>query len=478
VPLGDTLLGLAQIALRLLVRRAHLDTIGFLLIAGIVFYQSMLPPVVSLGNNGDFGKVLGHFSLGSPVQFQHDFAPVKFRFDPSFTYHAAFRSSEIALAAAAIGLSSVWSKTGEVDIRTVGIIHGGIFLLAVYLLIPVLGHFAGPKTRFMILVAIAATFCDVMYVSVFNSFYMDASALVFLLLTVVLFLRILLWQRPVDLVGFTIASLFLVTAKPQHVAVVIPLSILIVCYRNLCPLAAAPWIAVVVLTAAASWTVISAPPDYVQYSMYDVIFAGLLPDSPSPPDEMQEFGLERADARFTGSTAYWPTGGFSDAAFVARFGERVHPRVLISYYLRHPARAYKLLLRDLDDAGNMRPVNGNFDPGEGFPRGAKSHAFEQWSALRKLWFLNHGRRYLWFTIGIAGMLLLRAGLSSFRSRWFPAAGCLVMALAVEMSITSFADATEAARHFTIFSALLDVCLLVLLASLLPHQRAKLEHRPG
>lgn len=458
-------------------RRTQLDTIGFLLIAGIVFYQSMLPPVVSLGNNGDFGKVLGHFSLGSPVQFQHNFAPVKFRFDPAFTYHAAFRSSEIPLAAAAIGLSSVLSKTGEVDIRTVGIIHGGIFLLAVYLLIPVLGHFADPKVRFMILVAIGATFCDVMYVSVFNSFYMDASALVFLLLTVVLFLRSLLWQRPADLIGFVIASLFLVTAKPQHAAVVIPLAILIVCYRKLCPLPVAPWIVIAVLTAAASWTGFSLPPDYVRISMYDVIFAGLLPDSPSPPDEIREFGLERADARFTGSTAYWPSGGFGDAAFVARFAERVHSPTLLRYYLRHPARAFKLLLRDLDDAGNMRPVNGNFDPGEGLPPWAQSHAFEQWSALKKLWFANHGRRYLWFTIASAGMLLLRAGLSDFRSRWFPAAGCLVMALTVEMSITSFADATEAARHFTIFSALLDVCLLVLLASLLSHQRAKLEHRP-
>lgn len=78
-------------------RRTRLDAIGFLLIAGIVICQSMLPPVVSQANNGDFGEVLGHFSLGSPFNLEWAYAPVKFHFDPAFTYHAEFRSSETLL---------------------------------------------------------------------------------------------------------------------------------------------------------------------------------------------------------------------------------------------------------------------------------------------------------------------------------------------------------------------------------------------
>ena len=454
-------------------RRTRLDVIGFLLIAGIVIYQSMLPPVVSLGNNGDFGKVLGHFSLGSPLHFEALYAPVKFHFDPVFNYHAEFRSSEILLAVSAIGLSSVVSKTGDVDVRTVGAIHGGIFLLAVYLLIPVLGNFAGPKVRFAMLLAIAATFCDVMYVSVFNSFYMDASALVFLLLTVVLFCRSLMWKSPADMIGFLVASLFLVTAKPQHASAAIPIAVLIVCYRNLSPVAAAPWIAIAVLIASAWWTSVSLPPDYLGNSMYDAIFAGLLLDSPSPADEMQEFGLQPADAAFIHTTAYWPNSGFHDPAFAARFAERVHSWVLMRFYLRRPARAFKLLLRALDDAGNMRPVNGNFDPGEGLPPGTLSHAFGQWSGLKKLWFANRGWRYLCFTIATAALLLMRAVLSKSRALWLGAAISLVLALTIELSITGLGDATEAARHFTFFAALLDVCLLALLAAILPH-RALLE----
>jgi len=413
----------------------------------------MLPPVVSLANNGDFGKVLGHFSLGSPFTLEWYFAPVKFRFDPVFTYRAEFRSSETLLAACAIGLSSVISKSGDVDIRTIGFIHGGIFLLAVYLLIPVLGCFFGPKTRFAILAAIAATFCDVMYVSVFNSFYMDASALVFLVLTVVLFLRSLLWKRPADLIGFVVSSLFLVTAKPQHVLMVIPIAALVIGYRKMCPIRAAPWAAAAILTIAACWTAFSLPSDYARNSVYNVIYLGLLPDSPSPPDEMREFGLDRGDAAFIHTTAYSSDGGFANPAFAARFAERVHMGALLRFYLRHPARAFKLLLRALDDAGKMRPGSGNFDPGEGFAPGAMSHAFAQWSGLKARVFADHGWRYLSFSVIICALLLVRCPA--------PAAVCLIIAMALELLVTGLGDAMDAPRHFTLFSALSDMVLLIL-----------------
>ncbi len=415
----------------------------------------MLPPVVSLANNGDFGKVVGHFSLGSPFALEWYFAPLKFHFDPAFTYHAEFRSSETLLAACAIGLSSVISKSGEVDIRTIGLIHGGIFLLAMYLLIPVLGCFFGPKTRFAILVAIAATFCDVMYVSLFNSFYMDASALVFLLLTVVLFLRSWLWKRPADLIGFVISSLFLVTAKPQHVLMVIPMVVLIICYRKLCTVRGAPWVAAGVLTIATCWTAFSLPSDYTRNSIYTVIYIGLLPDSPSPADEMREFQLERADAAFIHTTAFSSDGGFANPAFVARFAERVHGGTLLRFYMRHPARAFKLLLRTLDDAGKMRPGSGNFDPGEGYPPGAISQAFAQWSDLKARVFARRGWRYLSFSVAIGALLLVR------RSRLLSAVICLVIAMGLELLIAGLGDPTDAARHFTFFSALSDMALLIL-----------------
>jgi len=158
-------------------------------IAAIVLYQLMIPPVVSLGNNGDFGKVSGHFAIGYPPDVEARYAPVKFQHAKRYDYHSEFRSSETMLAAVAAGLSSLLAKSGDFDIRCIGAVHAALFLAAIFLLLPVLAHFFGPRARIAILAAIALVFGDVMYVSVFNSFYMDAAAMVFLALAVVFFLR-------------------------------------------------------------------------------------------------------------------------------------------------------------------------------------------------------------------------------------------------------------------------------------------------
>src|SRR5580704_19197956 len=117
-------------------RITRVDATAFFLIAAIVAYQLMMPPVVSLADNGDFGKVLGHFSIGSPQATQY--APVKRQFDPAYRWPSGFRSSETLLTAVAVGLSSILSKSADFDVRCIGAIHAGLFLWATYLLLPVL----------------------------------------------------------------------------------------------------------------------------------------------------------------------------------------------------------------------------------------------------------------------------------------------------------------------------------------------------
>jgi hypothetical protein len=93
-----------------------------------------------------------------------------------------------------------------------------------------------------------------------------------------------------------------------------------------------------------------------------VIFEGLLPNSATPTEDLADLRLERSDAVFIRTSAYFPNGGFQNVAFTERFVTHVQPRILAKFYLRHPSRAFMLLISNLDDAGNIRPVNGNFDP--------------------------------------------------------------------------------------------------------------------
>lgn len=64
----------------------------------VIGWQLMLPPVVGLSNNGDFGKVLGNFGLGAPRDHEHVFADTTYDFDSRYFYRAGFSSSESILS--------------------------------------------------------------------------------------------------------------------------------------------------------------------------------------------------------------------------------------------------------------------------------------------------------------------------------------------------------------------------------------------
>jgi hypothetical protein len=447
------------------------DRAAFLVIAAIVVYQSMIPPVVALGNNGDFGKISGHFSFGYPPALEYRYAPLKFHYDPRYEYHAEFRSTENLLAIAAVGLSAVLSKTGDFDIRCLGAIHAALLLLAVWLLLPVLAQFFSMRVRVAILAMIAVVLCDVMYVSVFNSFYMDASALAFIPLTVVFFLRSVLWRRKMDLIGLAVSSMLVAGAKPQHAILALPLVLLLIAYRK--RLSWVVWPATACVIAAASWTTLAVPPDYRSDQWYDVIFLGLLPHSPAPAQDLAELGLDPAYVSYSRTSAYYSTGGFAHPEFRSNFQLRINAGRLLRFYARHPVRAFQLLIRSFADAGQTRPDAGNFDPGEGFPPSMRSQAFAQWSGFRQTLFANHGLRYFEITLAIQALLLLRA-----RREWRLAVLCLTIAVLLDAAVSGLADAAEAPRHFTVFCQLQDISLLALVAGFLPRALPDITMKPA
>ncbi len=450
-------------------RRA--ERVAFLSIAAVIVYQTMIPPIVSLANNGDFGKISGHFSIGYPPALEARYAPVKWHREPVYDYHAAFRSSENALAIAAMGLSSLVSKSGEFDIRCIGAMHAALFLLALWLLLPVLAPFLPPRARIAILLAIAFVYCDAMYVAVFNSFYMDAAALVFVPLTAVFFLRSLLWHRRADLAGFALSSALLAGAKAQHAILALPLVFLMIAFRKKIGASVAA-IGAAGVIAAACYAAFSPPPDYGANQWYDVIFLSVLPYSPAPVQDLAELHLDPTDVVYSRTSAYYPTGGFAKREFTKRFKERVNGAVLMRFYLHHPVRIFKMLIRAFSDAGRTRPRDlGNFDPAEGFPPFARSQAFSEWSGLRAFLFAEHGLRYFLASAGLLVLLVISA-----RGQWRAAAVCLAIAIALEALVSGLADAAEAPRHFTIFCELQDLSLLALLTAAL--RRFALRNRGG
>lgn len=122
-------------------------------------------------------------------------------------------------------------------------------------------------------------------------------------------------------------------------------------------------------------------------------------------------------------------------------------------------------MRAFSEAGETRPIYGNFDPSAGLPPFARSTAFAEWSQLRERLFRGHGLRYIAVTLALAALFLLRA-----RGMWRWAAVCLSIALLLDAAVSSLGDGMDAVRHFTVFCELQDTMLLLLLWSFLPRRR--------
>src|SRR5437899_5885192 len=176
--------------------------------AAILIYELFLPPPVGLANNGDFGKMIARFNLGAPFENEFKYATTKYNFDSKYHYESGIYSSELMLVYAALGLNRLIARDGLVDIRAIGAIHSALFLFTLYLLTPVLRPLPN-RARSALWGLILLVFCDLAYTLLFNSFYMDAAAFLFLALAVVMYARAVRCHGTANALGFVAACILL-----------------------------------------------------------------------------------------------------------------------------------------------------------------------------------------------------------------------------------------------------------------------------
>ncbi len=435
------------------------------LASAIVGYQIFAPPVVGLANNGDFGKVIGVFDLTGPREDENGWADTRYEFNPERHYWAEFYSSEHLVLAAAIAVNTVFSKDGYFDVRAIGLIHAALFLVALYLLWTLLEE--APRAQ-RIATYGTALFCfsDVMYVSYLNSFYMDVATWLFLSIAAMLYLRLLRWRRPGDLLWFAISCAMVVTSKAQHAVFGFWLAALVLVAGY--PL----WpkqrkritaFAACVALLAAVWMTKSAPPDYPSRGVFTMAFYQILPYSKNLDRTIRDLGLDDSYRRYVGMHSFAKGSPMWDDAFIERFRRRISYTGLAWFYLRNPRDAYMVLRRSLNEAGIQRPYLGNFDVHTGYPRFQASRAFAFWSDLKRRTFDRRGPRYFFTFLGLAAAVAM---LLAAQRRTLPqgavAGGVVLIGMAfTALCVASLADAVDVPRHHLLFYVLFDMLLVVL-----------------
>jgi len=442
------------------------EWLALLLAAAAIVFQSFVPPTVGLANNGDFPKITGPFDVGNPSDDKDvmRFADLKYVVDSRYHYDSGFYSSELLFVVAALALNSVFGHPNIFDLRFMGAVHAAFFLFTLYLFLP-LARSLPRISRLVVIFFIIFVFTDVVYVSYFNSFYMDTAALLFLLLFATLFLRSVSSRRPVDRWLCVAAAVLLVTSKTQHFALGIPIALLFAWKGGLVTRGRDRLFqtlsAGIILAATVFNPLWGTPRNYSSMAAYSVIFSGLLPHSTNVAADLRELGLDNSYRQYIGTNAYSTNTGLRDPHFEAAFIQGGYVSRIALFFLRHPSRALDAATARMDTAGLQRPYLGNFDRSTGRPEYAKSQSFAMWSGLKTRIFGRHGLRYLIYSLLLTGFVTVLA--VARRKSMLPgmpeAIWTLLGLMLIELTVASFGDVLDSERHYLLFSVLTDLLIV-------------------
>jgi hypothetical protein len=451
----------------------------FVLAAGtILFYQLIIPPVVGLADNGDFVKVIGMFDLHGRDYHTYVNIDTVYQIRPEYHWVSGFVSLEMPLTQLAVWLNLVVSKDGNFDLRCIGIVHGTLFLLAVWLFFPLLAAMRR-GVRWATAALALFIFCDVMYVNSLNAFYMDEPAYLFLLLTAVLYLRVIQFGRKLDAVLLMICPFLMVSAKAQHAPLGLWVAILFFATANaLKPFTRSRWYAagacLVLASALMMWK--AQPADYASNPLYNVTFEEILPHAKNVERTLTDLGLDDSYRFCIGKKAYSPGSGLDDEAhypdFRKHFMQRLSFVKLAFFYARHPAVAHRTMLDSLSEAGRQHAF-GNFDSSYGYPWSAESKAFGFWSDVKRHFFYHHGSAFLFSFLALVTLfgVLLWLERKRLPRGALPAGFCLIGAAVTELCLSTLCDSMDITRHSMLFYVLFDMivlaCAYLALSSTLP-----------
>jgi hypothetical protein len=179
---------------------------------------------------------------------------------------------------------------------------------------------------------------------------------------------------------------------------------------------------------------------------------------------MADLGLDDSYRPLIGKNAFFPDSRIEDPAFRREFEKHITAPKLAFFYALHPRDAYQALIDSLDQAGNQF-IFGTFDKSTGFPPNTQSRAFSFWSSFKRRLFFLHGARFIFTLLALTAVF---SALVWFRRRSLGleialAAIALVLAIYMELFISSLLDSADIARHHFIFFTLFDMMVIGIVA---------------
>ena len=436
----------------------------------MIAYHTLFPPIIGMADSGDFGRFfpqtgLDHVSTEYQDRYFFYFNS-KYRIVERVGLFGWYKSSTQGLILPARWLAMLTGAREFFDIRFLAALYAVIFLIGFWLIL-VAARPLNPALRVILAGLVILIFTDAGYVAFFNSLYSGATGFTFLAVGIGLSL-LLLARRSANallLAGVFVTFAVIITAKPQWVPLAPVLAAFLIYLSRFVRMRGRDWLAgglALVLCATAALYYARVPQQLREELVYIGIFVDLLPNSPSPQDDLMALGLDPAFADFAGTTPYQLDSPFYDTEIRSLIASRVNSHSLAMFYLARPDRLYGLCARCVKHLFITRVKRlGYYEASTGKP--PQTQAFGLWSVIREnvfprsLVFLA-----LYFATGIAALYWSRkASLPVLRSLnalyvLFVAIACVTFFA----SILGGGGEADLAKHLFMFNISFDASLIL------------------
>lgn len=453
----------------------------FILCAALAGWQLFLPPSLGVADNNDFPKLIGRFCLGPAVPEDHklfEYVTFSYRHDARDCWNSGLITSAALPLLVARQAGKPVLPASRFDLRLLGVVYALLFLFAFHGLQRMARGLRSPA-RWLLPAAALLVFGGASYVPLFNSFYLDSAAYVFLLLSIISVCR-LVFSPQVRWCEYLLAAgcvILFAMAKSQHA----PLALLMIpCFWRSFGRPTFPgWPLRIPATAAivlAVGAMLTLPPRWYQsVATYNALFYQCLPRSHDARADLARLGVDAALLPYVGQHAFSAGTPMQSPQMVEEFGREVPLRKMVAYYLSHPGVSLQVFLYAMEE-GSLQRVRmkvgpreyrlGNYAKAAGRPPEAQSSFLDGWSQLKLAALGNRPLAYLAYAISLLvalWRLVLRLPPAT-RPRALTVAATLTGMLPLAAIIVMF-DGVETGRHLFLFNMLLDVtvCAIVSLA---------------
>lgn len=445
-----------------------------------IILQIFVPPHVGVADNGDFSRIADKVGIQSgPDKKYYEFINLTLPLD--FKYNIkGYQSSELLFVVSSIFANNLLTSDGNFHFLILAGLHSLLLLFAVILLAVGISGIAH-RIYWVIYVVILFFFTDVAYIAYLNSLYSEPSSLIFLALTIGIFLWIIRSlnnnheQNLFPLLAFFASAFLFTIAKPQNAAMGIPLAFL--GYRlfttvNIKRLAPKPrnWIggflALCLMGASFIFFAFGLPRYYRSGDLWNSIFMEIIGKSYTPEQDLKDLGLPPEMIVYQGTNAFSP--GVNRNAYES-FQHSWLYFDIAKFYATHPTRLFTLIDETAHSALQLQQSNlGNFPADVGKKAYEKGDHFALWNKLRAM-ILPPSGWTLAVLLGINLIVLIIRWLkytSTPADRLINDLHLVLIAMAVVQYLTVImAEGTyEVVKHMYLFNILVDCCLVILIAN--------------